>query len=56
MEKRTLSKEEFESQANLPTRYEMFRDEYGDACGSYWDYLDVHYNDYLNGWLYTELP
>lgn len=52
----TLTKEEFEELANIQEKYENFRDEYGDACGFYSDYLDAHYDDYLKGYLYTELP
>lgn len=54
--KKTLTKSEFEDRANIQTRYESFRDEHGDLCGFYSDFLDTHYSDYLKGWLYTELP
>ena len=52
----TLTKEEFEERANIREKYERFHEEYGDACGFYSDYLDAHYDDYLKGYLYTELP
>jgi regulator of sirC expression with transglutaminase-like and TPR domain len=53
---KTLTKTEFEDRANIRTQYDCFRDERGDACGFYDDYLNAHYSDYLKGWLYTELP
>lgn len=48
--KTKLTKSEFESYYDIRSRYESFKDEYGDAAGFYSDYLDVHYNDYLNDW------
>lgn len=51
----TLTKQEFETQADIRAKYKCFHDEYGDACGFYDDYLEAHYSDYLSGLLYTEL-
>ena len=56
MSKETLTKDEFEERADIRTRYSVFRDERGDACGFYSNYLDAHYSDYLKGYLYTDLP
>lgn len=42
-----LSKEEFISHYSLDLKYELFHDEYGDAAASYSEYLEYHYQDYL---------
>lgn len=45
-----MSKDEFESFYNVQREYERFHDEWGDAAAFYSDYLDHHYQDYLEGW------
>lgn len=54
-EEQNLTKKEFEERANIYAKYERFRDERGDSCGFYDEYLEFHYQDYLKGLLYTDL-
>jgi predicted YcjX-like family ATPase len=45
-----LSKTEFESYYSLERKYESFHDEYGDSAAFYSDYLEYHYQNYLESY------
>lgn len=45
--KTKLSKNEYEYQHSVQAKYEYFHDEYGDATALYSDFLEAHYNNYL---------